>query len=116
MKYSSSFYYDLDFAEKSEDWVRGLFTGGYKVEVKCDRMAHLTNNLYVEVFSRGKPSGISTSQADYWIFIIYGRAVSVIMPTNKIKNLCKELFNGQYVKGGDNNTSLGLLIPLNLIL
>jgi hypothetical protein len=116
MKHSSSFYYDLDFAEKAEDWVNGIFTGGYKIEVKCDRMAHHTHNIYIELYSRGKPSGISTTQADYWIFIIYGRAVSVILPTNKIKELCKEIFNGTYVYGGDNNTSKGILIPLNLIL
>jgi len=116
MKYSSSFYYDLDFAEKAEDWVQGIFTGGYKVEVKCDRMAHQTHNIYIEVFSRGKPSGISTTQADYWIFIIYGTAVSIILPTSKIKQLCKELFYGSYVYAGDDNTSKGILIPLNLLL
>lgn len=116
MKHSSSFYYDLDFAEKSEDWIKELFTGGYKVEVKCDRMAHKTFNLYVEVYSRGKPSGICTTNADYWIFIIYYSNVSLILPTSKIRNLCKELFNGTYVYGGDNNTSKGILIPLNLFI
>ena len=51
MKYSSSFYYDLDFGEKAENWVKAIFTNGYKVEVKYDRMAHITGNIFVEVYS-----------------------------------------------------------------
>ena len=116
MKHSSSFYYDLDFAEKAEDWAKALFTGGYKVEVKCDRMAHKTYNLYVEVYSRGKESGICTTEADYWLFIIYYANVSLLLPTAKVRQLCKECFTGSYVYGGDENTSKGILIPLNLIL
>ena len=52
MKHSNSFYYDLDFGEKAEDWVKEIFSDGTKVEVKFDRMAHLTGNLFVEVYSR----------------------------------------------------------------
>lgn len=37
-------------------------------EVKHDIMSCYTGNLAVEYECRGKPSGIVTSQADYWVY------------------------------------------------
>lgn len=117
MKYSNSFYYDLDFGEKAEDWVKNVFSDGTKVEVKFDRMAHLTGNLFVEVYSRGKASGISTTKANYWIFKIKEKDYTLIVSTKKLKELCRIVYQTDgFVKGGDNNTSDGLLIPIKLIL
>lgn len=117
MKHSNSFYYDLDFGEKAEDWVKALFSDGTKIEVKFDRMAHITGNIFVEVYSRGKASGISTTQANYWIFKIEEKSYALIIHTKKLKELCRIVYqtNG-FVKGGDNNTSDGVLIPIKLIL
>ena len=39
-------------------------------EIKSDRYAHNTGNLVVEFYCRGKDSGIRTSLADIWVFII----------------------------------------------
>lgn len=117
MKHSSSFYYDLNFGEEAEDWVRELFTGGHKVEVKCDRMAHKTGNIFIEVYSRGKKSGISTTEADYWVYVIQEREVMLLIPVEHLRDLCRKFHeqNG-FVKGGDNNTSLGVLIPTTSLL
>lgn len=117
MKYSNSFYYDLDFGEKAEDWVKQVFSDGTKVEVKFDRMAHLTGNLFIEVYSRGKASGISTTQANYWIFLVKEKSYSLIVNTEKLKELCRIVHQiDGFVKGGDNNTSYGVLIPIKIIL
>lgn len=117
MKYSSSFYYDLDLAEKGEDWINQIFTGGYKVEVKIDYMAHITGNLFVEIMSRGKYSGLSTTEANYWIFIIYFKNYCLILQTEKLKQLCKHYHSIKgFVNGGDNNTSKGVLIPIKSII
>jgi hypothetical protein len=117
MKHSNSFYYDLDFGEKAEDWVKEIFSNGGKVEVKFDRMAHLTGNLFVEVYSRGKASGISTTKANYWIFLIEEKSYALIVNTEKLKELCRIVYQTDgLVKGGDNNTFDGVLIPIKLIL
>ena len=117
MKHSNSFYYDLDFGEKAEDWVKEIFSDGLKVEVKFDRMAHLTGNLFVEVYSRGAKSGISVTQANYWIFRIKEKSYALIVNTEKLKELCRIVYQTDgLVKGGDNNTSDGVLIPIKLIL
>lgn len=117
MKYSSSFYYDLEFGEKAEDYINEVFSDGRKLEIKYDRMAHLTGNIFVEVYSRGKASGISTTKANYWIFVIDKKDCSIIINVKKLKELCREVHQVDgFVKGGDNNTSQGLLIPIKLIL
>ena len=117
MQYSNDFYYDLEFGEQAEDWVKEIFSNGGKVEVKFDRMAHLTGNLFVEIYSRGKASGISTTKANYWIFRIEEKSYALIVNTEKLKELCRIVYQTDgFVKGGDNNTSDGVLIPIKLIL
>jgi len=117
MKHSNSFYYDLDFGEKAEDWVKEIFTNGTKVEVKYDQMAHITGNIFVEVYFREKASGISVTQANYWIFKIKEKSYSLIINTEKLKELCRIVHQTDgLVRGGDNNSSYGVLIPIKLIL
>lgn len=113
MKYSSSFTYDLHVGTLAEDWVNELFNGKFKVEVKSDSMAHSTGNVFIEVFSRDKPSGISTTTADFWIYRIEKLSSAIIIPIDRLKYLVKKhhQING-FKLGGDNNTSKGVLIPL----
>jgi len=118
MKHSGSFNYDLDFAEKAEDWAKDMFEGKTKIEVKSDRLAHQTGRVYIEVYSRGKASGISTTQADYWIYRIDEKDTAIIVSVERLRNLVKRNFehSKKFVKGGDNNTSLGVLIDINNLL
>lgn len=117
MKHSGSFYHDLDFGTKGEDWINEIFSDGTKIEVKTDTKAHETGNLFVEVYSRGKPSGISTTEANYWIFIIYFKSYCLILQTEKLKQLCRYYHSIKgFVNGGDNNTSKGVLIPIKSII
>ena len=112
MKHSGSFTHDLKFGEESEDWVKSLFTGAFRVEVKSDRRALATGNLYIEVYSRSKPSGISTTDADYWIYKIEGIDTAIIIPTSRLKELVKKHHKGLFKHGGDNDTSRGVLVPI----
>lgn len=114
MKYSSSFYYDLELGESSETWLNELFSDGKKIEVKTDFMADKTKNIFIEIYSRGKKSGLSTTQAEYWIIKMTN--VSVIISTKTLKEIVRHCFNiNGYKKGGDNDTSLGVLVPINLL-
>ena len=117
MKHSNSFYYDLDFGEQGEDWLNELFRDGKKVEVKTDRAAHYTGNIYVEIYSRGKASGLSTTKANYWIFIIDKKDYALIVNVQKLKDICRVQFqiNG-FTDGGDLDSSKGILIPIKLLL
>ena len=118
MKYSSSFTHDLAFGEKAEDWVNDIFKNGKKVEVKYDRIAHKTCNIFIEYQSRGKASGISTTDADYWVYKIEKTECAIILPVPYLKERLRFYFkNNMYLSnGGDENTSKGFLIPINKII
>lgn len=115
MKYSSSYSYDLSIGAKAEDWVMDIFDGEKKIEVKVDFLAHRTGNIYVEVYSRGNKSGVTTTEADYWIYKIAKIDSAAIIPVARLRELVKRYYSGNFVKGGDDDTSLGVLIPLSEI-
>jgi hypothetical protein len=113
MKYSGSYTHDLNVGEMAEDWVYLIMNKGSNVEVKIDSMAHKTGNAYIEVYSKGRLSGITTTSADYWIYIIGELDSAVIVSVKRLKQLVKKYhsMNG-YTLGGDNDTSKGVLVPL----
>ena len=68
--------------------------------------------MYVEYQSRGKPSGIAKSKADYYCFVI-SEDCFILIKTTKLKNKCRKYINTYLDKrGGDNNTSKGILLPI----
>ena len=115
MEYNSDFRYDLKFGVvEGESWFHNIVSNS-KVEVKTDRLTEKTGNVYIEYESRGKPSGIVTSQADYWVYkVSEGRAI--IIEKEELKRKLRELVKNKKarmgVKGGDNNTSLGILVNI----
>lgn len=114
MKYSSSFYYDLELGEETETWLKEIFSDGKKIEVKTDFLADKTKNIYIEIYSRGKKSGLSTTQAEYWIIKLTN--VSLIISTKNLKEIVRHCFNiNGLIKGGDNDTSKGVLVPIHLL-
>lgn len=119
MKYSSSFSHDLKFGEMAEDWAQALFNGQTnKIEVKYDRIAHRTGNIFIEYESRGKKSGLATTDASYWIYKIEKTECAIILPVTYLKDRLREFYNNkQYMSiGGDDNTSKGFLIPINVLI
>ena len=115
MKYNSDFSHDLELGKKGENLLaKILLLKGDKIEVKTDLQATQTGNVFIEYKSRDRLSGLSTSKADYWAFLISNEQI-IIIETNKLKELCKTK-GLRRVDGGDNNTSKGILIPLNKLI
>jgi hypothetical protein len=111
-----NFDLDLKFGVSGENLLLSIFDGSKKVEVKTDRMAHITGNIAVEYKWNGKPSGISTTQADYWAFLIEDNKFIIFIETEKLKTIARYWFyNGYFVYGGDDNASEMVLIPINQI-
>ena len=110
MEFSSDFRYDLKVGQVSEEKLASILTGK-KIEVKTDLQAHKTGNVYIEYFSRGKLSGISTSESDYYCFVL--GSVMILIDSNELKQKCRKHLNtSRDKKGGDNNTSKGILLPI----
>ena len=107
----TKFTKDLSYGKKHEKLVMKSMEN---FELKTDRMAHKTGNVYVEFQSRGRDSGIRTSKSDTWIFKIpNGRDThlfSIHIPLTRLKKLVNK--NYKVVPGGDNLTSRGYLVPL----
>ena len=71
-----------------------------KIEVKSDRQASKTGNLAIEYECNKKGSGITTTEADYWIYFIVhpDRDECYKIPIDDLKNLVKDC---RKVSGGD---------------
>lgn len=112
-----AFDIDVLYGEEGENHVLSLLNGVTKVEVKTDRMAHHTGNIAVEYASRGLPSGISTTKADYWAFVIGENKTVIFITTERLKELARFWYKaGSVVDGGDEKTSKIILIPINQLL
>lgn len=114
MNYNNDFRYDLKVGQAKEEELGNIFNSS-TIEVKYDLQALQTNNVYVEYFSRGKKSGIAISQADYWCFA-FGSTFHLIS-LNDLKDRCRKYFNtDRDRRGGDSNTSKGILLPIKELL
>lgn len=118
MKHNNNFEYDLEFGQEGEDIIADIFENK-KIEVKRDNWVGRTGNVAIEYKSRGKPSGIATTQADYWIIMFsreYQDKFMFIIETQRLKEVTKKYFNkGSIKKMGDSNTSSAVLIPIKEI-
>lgn len=61
-----------------------------KWEVKADRRAKQTGNIAIEFESNGKPSGITTTTADFWIYFIHGENTYYLIPTSVLRRKVKQ--------------------------
>jgi len=110
MKHNNDFRFDLQVGQTYENQLAELLQK--KIEVKRDFRAMETGNIFVEYESRGKASGIATSQAEWWCYWLSEKHF-VMIEKNELKILCRKyLGTKRDVKGGDSNTSKGILLPI----
>ena len=81
-----------------------------KYEVKTDMLVNKTNNFFIEFIGRGKPSGIDTTEAAYYIL-----NDSVIYYLIDVQLLKKLVVTCRWVKNKDNSAT-GYLINKNIII
>lgn len=98
-------------------------TSGTKVEVKRDYKVSGTGNVAIEYRSRGKRSGIATSEADWWAIALSGPSydggdeqpeVIVFIKKSRLKRILRALRDAGVLRsasGGDDGTSDMALLP-----
>ena len=115
MEYNNDFKFDLSRGKIGEEHLAKILEDK-TLEVKTDSWIGRTQNIAVEYESRGKPSGIATTEADYWAFVFdgrYNKEVILIMDTERLRKIARDYYTrGSIKKMGDNNTSVAVLIPL----
>lgn len=115
----SNFDIDLNFGKIGENKVVNMFEGNGSIEVKTERGSwQKTGNIAIEVKYKGKPSGLSTTKAKTWIHLL-SQDLNIlggfIFEVNKLKKRVKDLTilkRARIVKGGDNNDSTIVLLPI----
>ena len=111
MEYNNDFKHDLKVGQVKEQEL-GDILNSKTIEVKWDLQALQTKNVYIEYESRGKPSGISKTSAEVYCFC-FGKTFHLIY-TEVLKQRCRKYINTiRDKKGGDNNTSKGIILPID---
>ena len=83
-------------------------------EIKADRMTARTGNVVIEYKCNGKPSGITSSEADYWVYFIVGTEEYIKIPTNVVRQFILDKKYTKKIKGGDGYRSHMYLFPKNV--
>jgi len=86
-----------------------------KIEVKSDRMAKKTGNIYIEYECNGKASGISTSTSNIYVYYIINDDKDYnmyLIPKLELKEMIEQKKYLRKVKGGDKWLSRGYLFKL----
>lgn len=104
----------VEFAPSGRFKPYDFISNGLKYEVKADRLAYKYggNTMFVEYECSGQPSGISTTEADVWMYFMVkpsGEYSCYAIPVADLKEWCK----GCPVKsGGDGWRSRGYIVPV----
>ena len=114
-------FYDVDLPG-GEEW-EGLFkniVAAGKVENKRDKIAFRTGNVFIEYQCRGRPSGLATTEADWWAIGLEGVdgdvEVAILVSVPWLKDTCRPfLGTSRDVAGGDNGLSRGVLLAVSEI-
>lgn len=109
---------DLSYGQIFEQKIADMFQNS-KIEVKTERDKwKSTGNIVIEFESRGRPSGIVTTEADYWfhnLAIDDEIVMTLVFPVSKLRSYIENSMP-KIICGGDNNTSKMYLIRLtNLV-
>jgi hypothetical protein len=120
---NNKFDVDLQYGQEGEKWLVWLGTDQAKVEVKTERDTWAeTGNAVFEYQSRGKPSGVAVTEADYWLHIFKEKEQAVMCFMFRVIELKEFLrlvfknpskYNARICNGGDDNTSSVILLPID---
>lgn len=115
MEYNSDFKYDLKLGQLGEKMLGRILTNE-TIEVKTDYQATQTGNIFVEYNSRGKISGIITTRAKWYAYILSNHKI-ILISTRRLRDLCRPyLGTKRDIVGGDKDTSKGILLPIRDLL
>ena len=106
---------DLQYGTIKEEKIIDMFVNK-KIEVKSERgMWMKTGNICIEYESYGKPSGIITTEADFWfhnLCIDDNIFCTLIFDIPKLKQLIDKLDFKKSVSGGDHKASRMWLVNI----
>jgi len=119
IKELKKFDVDLAFGQQWEQYIDDMFSGAKTCEVKTERDRWAgTGNICIEVESYGKPSGLTSTEAEMWVHNLVkdGELVcSMVFNTDKLREMVDEI-KPRTVMGGDHNASMIKLLSLRKLI
>lgn len=115
----NKFDIDLEFGANYENKICDILEGGSKVEVKTERdIWRTTGNIAIEYKRDSSLSGISNTEADYWVHnLVYKdeMILSFIFPVERLRKTVRKMVkdgSAKIMSGGDYNKSKLVLLPI----
>ena len=106
---------DLQYGQVREKLILDMLQDK-KIEVKSERdMWQKTGNIAIEYESYGKPSGISSTESDYWfhnLCIGEDTFATLVFKTDNLKSIINNLDYKKTVCGGDHMASKMYLLNI----
>jgi hypothetical protein len=105
---------DLEYGQIFEQKIADIFQNS-KIEVKTERDKwNSTGNIVIEFESRGHPSGIAITEADFWFHNLALKGELIMTLVFSVPVLKRYIADNKprVVRGGDDNTSKLYLINL----
>ncbi|HEV8656926.1 MAG TPA: hypothetical protein VGR85_15580 [Candidatus Limnocylindria bacterium] len=100
---------DLSVGEQIEDEVLRTLLGRSHLEVKYQPDARVA--LFIETSYRGRQSGLSTTEAEWWCLVYaQGRQMQLVR-TDILEAICRD--RGKRSRGGDDNASEGWVVRIS---
>ena len=85
-----------------------------RIEVKQDKKSNFTGNIVVEIEFNGKPSALSTTTADYWVFD--DGEIYIWITPETLRQVVKPFTPVKFIGNGDNKEKLAYLIKKDIII
>ena len=106
---------DLKYGQIREELILDMLENK-KIEVKSERdVWQKTGNIAIEYESYGKPSGINSTESDYWFHnLCIGKDTfaTLVFETKNLKRIIENLDYKRSVSGGDHMASKMYLLNL----
>ena len=110
---------DLEFGKQWEEHIDEMFSGAKKCEVKTERDKWAsTGNICIEIESYGKPSGLTSTEAELWVHNLVKDGelcCSLVFNTDKLRKTMEEM-EPFVIMGGDNKASKLYLVKIEKLI
>jgi len=117
---SKNFDIDLKFGQIYEEKIKSIFAGKIEVKTERDKWKE-TGNIAIEIRYKGKPSGLSTTDADWWFHLLTYKGkveVGFMFKVSRLKKMIKNKMKKDkicFMYGGDSGESELIIIPIKEI-
>ena len=119
IKEMRKFDVDLEFGQQWEKHIDEMFSGAKTCEIKTERDKWAsTGNICIEIESYGKPSGLTSTEAELWVHNLVKDGelcCSLVFNTNKLREVMAKM-EPYTVMGGDHKASKLYLVNIQKLL